>query len=56
MQPCDPNRVETFGCSRLSASFSHLGKPAQRALINSEIYTAEYISRDGPKNGSSFRS
>jgi hypothetical protein len=45
MQPCDPNRVETFDYSRLSASFSHLGKPAQRALINSQIHTTKDLSR-----------
>ena len=45
MQPCDPNRVETFDDSRLSASFSGLGKPAQRALVNNAIYTTADLSR-----------
>lgn len=45
MQPCDAKRVETFDYSRLSTSFSGLGKPAQRALINSEIYTTKDLSR-----------
>lgn len=45
MQPCDPNHVETFDYSRLSGSFSGLGKPAQRALINNAIYTTRELSQ-----------
>lgn len=45
MQPCDPNCVETFDYSRLSGSFSGLGKPAQRALINNQIHTTKDLSR-----------
>jgi hypothetical protein len=45
MRPSDSKRVETFDYSRLSASFSGLGKPAQRALINNKIYTTTDLSR-----------
>lgn len=45
MQPCDSKRVETFDYGRLRGSFSGLGKPAQRALINNAIYTTEDLSQ-----------
>lgn len=43
MQPCDPDRVEMFDYSRLSNSFSGLGKP----LLHPTRYSAAPASARG---------
>jgi len=42
---CDREAVAAFDYSRLSAAFSKLSKPAQRAFINNDIYTEEHLAK-----------
>jgi hypothetical protein len=42
---CDREAVIAFDYSRLSPSFSKLAKPAQRALINNQIYDEKDLAR-----------
>jgi hypothetical protein len=44
-QKCDPHRLKEFDCSRLSADFAKLAKPAQRALMNAGVLSARNLAR-----------
>ncbi len=44
-QKCDPEKMKAFDCSRLSADFTKLSKPAKRALINAGIHSPRDLAR-----------
>ncbi len=45
--PCDPAKVQAFDYGKLDAAFAKLAKPAQRALINAEIFTPRDLAKYG---------
>jgi hypothetical protein len=51
---CDQEVVARFDYSRLSADFSKLAKPAQRALLNNGIFSPAELSRRTLKAVSEF--
>jgi hypothetical protein len=42
---CDPKMVASFDYERLDKVFGSLAKPAQRALINNQIFTPQDLAK-----------